>query len=314
MPDNHKAKIMIISNDWDIIELTKLYLKAKRYSIITEFGGSNALQKIKSEPPSLILLDSVLSDISGTEIIDTLKKDPTFWHIPIISLTNMGNHDDKIIGVQSGADDYIVKPFEPEELLARIKMILMRTSYILDANPLTKLPGNSLINAKILQLLEQPEKFAIGYLDIDHFKSFNDEYGFGKGDQIIENTASILIKTLKQHGNLSDFVGHIGGDDFVFITHPEKVDVICRKIISTFIEKSADYYPNKAKKHGYISTKDRQGKKRQSPLMSVSIAVVTNENRIISHIAEITAIATELKKHAKSHPGNVYIKDRRLNS
>jgi diguanylate cyclase (GGDEF)-like protein len=307
----HKAKIMIVNNDPDILELTEIYLKAKGYEILCASNGKEALKKIKDNSPCLILLDLDLPDIRGTEVIETLKSDPVLWHIPIIFFTIKNNMEDKTIGMQLGADDYVVKPFEPEELISRIKMILVRTSHILNASPLTKLPWNTLINAKIVQLIEQSEKYAICYLDIDNFKSFNDEYGFSHGDLVLENTATLLTNVLKKQISTCNFIGHIGGDDFVFITKPEYIDTVCQKTIKHFDEMVLKYYSEKDKKNGFLTVTERNGKTRKFPLMSASIAVITNEQRNIQHIAEINAIAAELKKHAKSYSGSIYIKDRR---
>ena len=149
-------------------------------------------------------------------------------------LTGKGDLADKVGGIDSGADDYIVKPFEPQELIARIRMIIRRAQRDLEANPLTRLPGNVSILNELQRKIDQNSIFAICYIDLDKFKSYNDKYGFEHGDEVIKETARILIRTKRELGNPDDFIGHIGGDDFVAITTPDKVDALCQKIIDDF--------------------------------------------------------------------------------
>ena len=311
MKGDKKAKILIVGSEIDTLDITSLYLRAKGYSISTVAEGNLAAELIRSELPDLVLLDMQLPDMHGSEIIMQLKRDPELWHTPVIFFTEKNKTSDRITGMQAGADDYIFKPFDTEELLSRIKMILYRTMHTLDASPLTKLPGNTSINNKIMHLLEQASKFAICYLDIDHFKSFNDEYGFRQGDIILENTAELLTATVNACESTSGFIGHIGGDDFVFILKPENVEKVCSTLVRDFDKMVPEYYSKEARNAGHIQVKDRQGNTKKFPFMSLSIAIITNEQKEIKHIAQINELAAEIKKHAKSFEGSVYIKDRR---
>ena len=153
--------------------------------------------------------------------------------------------------------------------------------------------------------------FAVAYLDLDKFKSYNDKYGFEFGDEVIRETARILIKIIHEQGNPDDFIGHIGGDDFVVITTPEKADNICEQIIEQFKQVSPSFYNEEDRKRGYIIARDRKGNEEKVSLLSISIGVVTNETRKISHVAEIGEIGAELKGYAKSLEGNNYVKDKR---
>ncbi|MFC1668642.1 response regulator [Chlamydiota bacterium] len=311
--EKESAKILIIDDDKDIVEVSKLLLESRGYSVIVAYDGKSGLEIIKEQHPDLILLDVMLPDMSGYQICDKLKKDNTLWHIPVIYFTARERLNEKVLGLSSGGDDYITKPFEPEELLVRIKMILTRTYNVLDANPLTKLPGHHSIMRNISQSLISKRKFAICFVDIDNFKSFNDEYGFEKGDEVITVTAQIIIQsmTLRYKREATDFIGHIGGDDFVFITTIEKVESISEEIIKHFDEYALTMYSKEARKRGYVVLKDRQGKLRKFPLMSISLVIVTNEIRNLTHMGEITSISSELKRYAKSFKGSIWVKDRR---
>jgi len=259
----------------------------------------------------LVLLDYKMPKMDGRQVCRILKKDLLLSHIPVIMVTAKGDIDDKVGGIDAGADDYVVKPFEPKELLARIRMILRRTERDLEANPLTRLPGNVSILNELIYRLGTKSLFAVCYIDLDKFKAYNDKYGFEHGDEVIRETARILIRTTKELGNPDDFIGHIGGDDFVVITTPDTVDNLCKKIIADFETASPSFYNETDRKKGYVIGHDRQGKEQKIPLISVSIGVVTNEFRKINHVAEIGELGAELKTLAKSMNGSSYVKDKR---
>ena len=240
-----------------------------------------------------------------------LKKDILLRHMPIIMLTGKGEIQDKIKGIDAGADDYIVKPFEPQELVARIKMIVRRSARDLDANPLSRLPGNVTILSELEAAIKKNDPFSVCYIDLDKFKSFNDTYGFEHGDEVLRETARIILGTVSEHGNKDDFVGHIGGDDYVILTTPDTADLLSIKIIERFDKAAPSFYNAEDRVRKFIVAKDRQGTVMQIPLISVSIGIVTNINRAISHVAEIGEIGAELKKLAKATPGSNFVKDSR---
>jgi diguanylate cyclase (GGDEF)-like protein len=252
--------------------------------------------------------------MNGREVCRLVKKDLLLRHLPVIMVTGKGEISDKIEGIDAGADDYIVKPFEPKELLARIRMIIRRTERDLEANPLTRLPGNVSILNELSRRLESKQLFAVSYVDLDKFKSYNDTYGFEHGDEVIRETARILIRSVQEAGKPDDFIGHIGGDDFVVVSALESADAICQKIIEIF-EKTVPFFYNELdRQKGFILAHDRQGKAQKVPLLSVSIGVVTNEFRKIDHVAQVGEIGAELKGYAKSLERSNYVKDKRASN
>ena len=286
-------------------------LAEENYTILEAENGEQALKIITAKPLDLVLLDYKMPKINGREVIQRVKSDLLLRHLPIIMVTGKGELQDKVGGLDAGADDYVTKPFEPKELLARIRMALRRTERDLEANPLTRLPGNISILDELSRRLENKSLFAVLYLDIDKFKSYNDKYGFESGDEVIRETARILIKTVHEKGNPNDFIGHIGGDDFVIISTPSEVDNLCQPIIARFTEVSPSFYSEEDRKRGYIISRDRKGKQEKTSLLCISIGVVTNQSRKINHVAEIGEIGAELKEHAKSIEGSNYVKDKR---
>jgi diguanylate cyclase (GGDEF)-like protein len=304
-------KILIADDDPDIREILKLTLSEENYETIEAKNGEEALEIIRSKPLDLALLDYKMPKMDGRQVCNLVKKDLLLQHLPVIMVTGKGEVSDKISGINSGADDYIVKPFEPKELLARIRMVLRRTQRDLEANPLTRLPGNVSILNELSNCVENKKLYAVCYADLDKFKAYNDKYGFECGDNVIRETARILLAAVKEYGAPDDFVGHIGGDDFVVITTPNLVDKICEKIIRDFDKISPSFYNQEDRESGFIIGYDRQSKIHKIPLLSISIGVVSNEMRNITHVAQIGEIGAELKKLAKSMEKSNYVKDKR---
>jgi len=304
-------KILIADDDPDIRDVLKITLTEEDYEVIEAKNGEEALEIIRSKPLDLVLLDYKMPKMDGLQLCSLIKKDLLLAHLPIIMVTGKGEISDKIDGIDSGADDYIVKPFEPKELLARIRMVLRRTKRDLEANPLTRLPGNIAILNELSNCIEHKAPYAVCYVDLDKFKAYNDKYGFEHGDEVIRETARILLGAAKEYGNPQDFVGHIGGDDFVVITTPQLSDKICEKIIHDFDKISPSFYNPEDRKNGFIVGYDRQKNIHKIPLLSVSIGVVTNETRDITHVAQVGEIGAELKKLAKSVEKSNYVKDKR---
>ncbi len=305
------VRILIVDDDPDIRDILKITLSEENYDVIEAGDGEEALKIIESKPLDLVLVDYKMPKMDGRELCRRVKKDLLLSHLPIIMVTGKGDINDKVNGIDAGADDYVVKPFEPKELLARIRMIIRRTKRDLEANPLTRLPGNVSIINELTRRMESRSLFAVCYCDLDKFKAYNDKYGFEHGDEVIRETARILIGAAQQYGNREDFIGHIGGDDFVVVTTPDKADTLCNKIIEEFEKKAPGFYNETDRKKGYVLAKDRSGKEQQIPLLSISIGVVTNETRKIEHVAQIGEIGAELKSYAKSLERSNYIKDKR---
>ena len=211
-------------------------------------------------------------------------------------------HDDFLAGGDKLSRDV-------QEMILKIKDNQLR---YLDASPLTRLPGNLAIEQVLKKRMEEGEKFALCYIDLDDFKAYNDKYGYAKGSDVIKMTGEVVYRTKDQHAGPNDFVGHIGGDDFVMITSPEIVEVVCKSIISDFDQLISDFYDDDDRENGFIEGIDRYGVKRSFPIMSISIAVVSDVRRTFNSPVEIAKVATEIKDYVKSLPGSNYLIDRRI--
>jgi GGDEF domain-containing protein len=184
----------------------------------------------------------------------------------------------------------------------------------LDASPLTRLPGGVAIENILKKKIEQHKLFAFCLLDIDNFKSYNDHYGYAKGNEVIKNTAAIIEKAVATHGNSDDFVGHIGGDDFVVITSPDRCLGIGEMIIARFDAETPRFYSQEDRRQGFIVGKNRQGQEVRFPLASLSVAVVSNQTHPLENHIMVGEIAAEIKERAKAISGSVIIIDQRQHS
>ena len=304
------TRILIVDDDQDIARILKFRLQKKGFKCVLASNGLEALDRLDEDHPDLVLLDVMMPKMDGFATCREIRKRNAWARIPVIMLTAKGDTSDKVNGLSEGADDYVVKPFEFDELLARISMVLRRTQEAMSANPLTGLPGNNVISKMITTSIQANQGFAACYVDLDHFKAYNDEYGFEAGDQILKRVAEILVDVTNNIAERA-FVGHIGGDDFLFVADLETFEDCCREIIRTFDKMIPDFYSIDHRSKGFIESINRQGERVQLPIMSVSIGVVTNADASFSDPMEVSNRASEMKKYAKGQQGSVYRVDRR---
>ncbi len=242
-----------------------------------------------------------------------LKRDSYTGVVPAVMLTKDSDAA-FAAGFESGADEVLREGLGEGELLTRLEAMLRRSDRDLVVHPSTRLPGAVEIEAEVARRLESGTRFAMCYADLDHFKEFNDRYSYYDGDRVIRILAKILHDVVKGLCGEEGFVGHIGGDDFIFIVPTPSVGESCAEIVDVFDLLIPYQYSEQDRRAGYFFGKDRRGQLHRVPLMTVSIGVVTNERRHFSHAAQVSELATEMKSYAKTLPGSVYSIDRRTDS
>ena len=306
-----KKKVLIVDDEKNFVKLLRFNLEERGFECFEAYDGRAALDQAIETRPDLILLDLLLPEMTGVEVCSELKKNFLTSQIPVIMITVKTDYHDKILAFEEGVDDFISKPFQLEEFGARINMILRRMEKSLSSNPLTKLPGNISINKEIDRRIKEQVKFALSYLDLDNFKPYNDHYGYVQGDLVIKRVGEIILETIDVAGSRNDFIGHIGGDDFVFVTHPKRVKKICEEIIRRFKSNVPNFYDREDLARGYIELPDRRGNIVRYPLLSVSIGVATNSHRRLESHIRAAEVASEMKNYAKTFPGCCYKIDKR---
>jgi len=309
MNDERRNSILVVDDDRNLRSIIASNLELAGYSALEAADGNAALAYMDTAVPDLVLLDVMLPVMDGYEVCRRIRKHPTCAHIPIIMLTARGETVDAVMGFEAGADDYIVKPFSPQEMLARVRAKIRRVNVDSSLQPLTRLPGNVAIEAEVQRRFRERIPWGVLYLDLDNFKAFNDVYGFVRGDDAIRLLATTLSNAVRHLGDEGDFVGHIGGDDFIAVTSPAPAELTAREVIVNFDRDVKELYAFEDLRRGYIETRDRRNVSMRYPIMSVSIAVVTGG--AITTYQQIGEVAAELKKLAKRQPGSVFVTDKR---
>jgi len=305
------ANILVVEDERLIAGLLKETLEIEGYQVVTVLNGEDAVQYALRETPHLIVLDLMLPGIDGYEVVQRLRNHPKTMHIPILVLSALGGAANKVRAFELGVDDYVTKPFNTDELLARIRSQLRRVQQNF-LSPLIGLPGGLQVELAIKHKLNSLDPWSILYLDLDNFKAFNDVYGFLTGNNIIRLVGRICQQMVREYGNIDDFVGHIGGDDFVIVTTPDHAKPLCMQIIDCYKKESIAFYHAQDLERGSISGIDRKGRPYQFPLVSLSIGVVSNQIRRPHSIQEVSYLAAEAKYHAKQSTSNIcYISSHR---
>jgi PleD family two-component response regulator len=306
---NAGARILIADDLPDLLDALKETLEREGFRVTAVGDGKAALEEIRREPPDIAVLDFKMPKMTGFEVCAALREDPLLENLPVVILSASGTRDSKVEGLTLGADDFITKPVDVRELLARIRMILKRTRQGLDANPLTRLPGNLSIESRVERQIAEGRPLAVLYCDLNQFKAYNDAYGYDAGDRVLKSLARVLVERVRAGD--SDFVGHIGGDDFILLSTPDKMEAAAAAVCAGFDALVPSFYSEADRARGCVVAKDRQGKTREFPLLSVAVGICHNRDRRLTGFAQVAALGAELKKAAKSKPGSAFVIDRR---
>lgn len=303
--------ILVVDDDPDIARFVEVNLRSAGYEVAVAADGEEALERAAEMRPDLVLLDVMMPRIDGFEVAQRLRRNPQTANTSIIMLTAKALSTDKVLGLTAGADDYIIKPFDPIELLARVKGTLRRAKEMRNLSPLTGLPGNIRIQEEIERMVREGRPFAVLYCDLDNFKAYNDQKGFLQGDHLIQATARIIQDAVVEFASADGFVGHVGGDDFVAMMPPDVAEDVAKRIVERFDAQIGQFYDREDLVRGYVEVQDRKGVLQKLPLVGMSIGVATTAKREFAHYGEAVAVATEMKQFAKREIGSSYAIDRR---
>ena len=266
--------------------------------------------KTYKENPDLLILDYEMPKKTGFEVVKEIRSRTGYLHTPIIIFTAVTDKSTKLEGLGLDIDDYLTKPADEDEIVARVKLLLKRSQQKMDSNPLTHLPGNPSIQARIEREIATGKPFAVLYCDLNNFKSFNDKYGFEAGDRVLKATADTIVAAAKQDPN--SFVGHIGGDDFIVVSSFEKAEGIAKEIAAQIDKIAPTFYSPEDQAQGYMVSTNRKGEVEKFPFLAMGIGVVHNTKKPLTSFAQVSNIGSELKCLAKQHEkGSFYMLDRR---
>jgi diguanylate cyclase (GGDEF)-like protein len=303
------GRVLVVDDDPAIRAICAEVLRSQGYAVDEAGSCEEARRIVVERRPQVLLVDVQLPDGDGFGLLEALAPQRAADPFAVVFLSARGETADKVRGLRLGADDYLTKPFDAQELVARIDAVVRRREAALHASPMTRLPGGRAIDREVERRLEARAPFALSYVDLDHLKVYNDTYGYAKADGVILQTAGILRDAVARHGGEGAFLGHVGGDDFVILTPRERASRVCSEVVSAFDRVIPLYYERDDRERGSIEAVDRFGVRRSFPLLSISIATVhAPAGRFPAH-AELARAAAQLKERAKRVPGSVCLVD-----
>lgn len=307
-----KSRILIADDEPHIRRILQFLLENEGFEVEMAEDGRQALEKMADWRPDLVLLDVMMPHLDGFAVLKEIRGNFDTAHTPVIMLTAKGEQEDRIQGLQDGANDYLTKPFDQPELILRVRNLLNSRQWERDSNPLTGLPGNRAIERETIGRIEGGAPFGFMYIDIDRFKSFNDHYGFRKGDEAIGFLAGILKECSRRYGSGQDFIGHVGGDDFVLITTPDHAVELGRQIIENFDRGVGGLHEPEDLERGFLQVESRNGQIQRFPLITLTIALVEDAQGRFAHQAALSDTMAELKRYGKTMQSSVMVRERRL--
>jgi PleD family two-component response regulator len=286
------GRILVVEDDFDISNMLRIFFTGQGYQVEVAARGSDALEQCRKKLPDLIVLDIMLPDMNGYDVCTELRTTTRTSHIPIIFLTQKDERSDRIAGLERGADDYITKPFDIEELKLRVRNAIRYHQSKNQTNPVTGLPSGRLIEDQLRELMRSRD-WGFLQIGIDHYNEFTDVYGFVAGDEVLRFTTMILNEVIDEHGTLDDFIGHASNESFVIVTKCSDVPELVNQIRQRFDEGISSHYNFMDREQGSIALADDS----TAPLMSMSIGVVSDKTQRFTDIREITETAAEMRRH-----------------
>lgn len=301
--------MLVVDDDEAVRTLIVSALHDAGYDCLEAADGEQALRVARTMLPELIVLDVVMPQRSGDEVHDELRRDQRTRYIPVIFVTGRGESREKATRLLRGADDYIAKPFDIYEFVARVSAVIRRSKELRSLNPLSGLPGNLTIAAEIERHRLADDGTACLYADLDHFKDFNDHYGFARGDELIIRLARLLLAVAERYPDV--FVGHVGGDDFVLLAAERDAAALARDIVRDFDAAVPGVYDDADRERGGIAFTDRRGVERHMPFVTVSIGIVAIARERFADPVAVSRAAAEVKEIAKRRDESSWAMDRR---
>ena len=290
-----KPRLLVVEDDHDISNMLKIYFSGLGYDVDVALRGYDALDKTRQVLPHLIILDIMLPDIDGYEVCRTLRTSTRTSHIPVIFLTQKDERSDKLQGLELGADDYITKPFDIEELKLRVNGAIRRSERESLTDPRSGLPAGRLIEEQLRRIIRE-EEWALMDLRISHFAAFSDIYGFVAGDDVLRFSAMLLGEVVDKYGTPNDFIGHAGGDNFIIISTDDAASKIIKVLRERFDEEVQTHYNFMDREQGFVQTPNADGEMVQSPLMVMTAGMVSPKEHRFADIREITEMAAEARR------------------
>lgn len=305
-----RERILVVDDHVGMTQMIGTLLRGEGYEVMAAHNGHEAMDLAVGQEPDVILCDVMMPGIDGFEVCRRLRAHPRTRYACIILVTAKASSSDKVTGLRAGADDFITKPFDPDELLERIAGAVRRTRQLAGLNPLSRLPGNEEIRRTVEAHLATSEPFALLHVDIDNFKAFNDYYGLLRGDAAIQLLAECL-RDVSDGLPITPFIGHTGGDDMVMVAQPDEAPRLATKLIEEWDQRVLDLYEPSDLERGYLEAVDRNGRRRRFSVMTLSIGIAASDRRDFETHWQVSDAASRMKNIAKRKVASCFELDRR---
>jgi PleD family two-component response regulator len=304
-------RILVVEDEQHLAELASIKLSSAGYRVLVSTDGEDALAKIHTSKPDLVLLDLTLPRKDGFEVCSELRKDIATRDLPIIMLLSQGQDPDQVRAMGLRVDEFLLKPFSPRDVLVKVNTLMARARYLKEVNPLTGLPGKQVIQNQLASILGHGEPFELLVVDLNSFNIYNQFYGFPRGNEVIKFMAKVLTESLANLADVDYYLGHAGGDDFLLLLPAGRGEEVAGDVICRFEAGIGELYDPEDRQRGGFVAQNRQGIAKQWPLLTVSVALISNQTRNFVDPLEVDGIGRELLHYAKSMPGSNYVWDRR---
>lgn len=291
-------KLIIAEDDEDTAFLISTALGDAGFLCLRARNGEEALNLARTEQPDIMLLDVMMPRMDGLQVCRAIKGDVMLSRIPILMLTSMADVQDRVNGLEAGADDYLPKPFDIRELAARVNAAIRSSRRERERNPVTNLPSGEAVEDHVNQLLRDKKEFALLYLDIENFRSFADVYGYRRADDVVAHTGKLILRHARTVASPPPFVGHVGGDDFIVAGDREPLSAMKASLIDVFAQEIAPFYSDEDRERGYLSVPGEEGRARVS-FMTPSIAEVPVAPGQFKNSDELAREVTRTKQNVR---------------
>jgi CheY-like chemotaxis protein len=298
-----KGRILVVEDDVDISKMLRIYFDSQGYEVLVANRGNDALEICRRKLPNVVVLDIQLPDIDGYEICRSLRSNTRTSYVPIIFLTQKDERSDKIAGLELGADDYITKPFDIEELKLRVEGAIRRSQREALTHPVSNLPAGKLIEEQLKQIKDSSEPWKLLYFGIRNVAAFREAMGPIHVNEVIVFLADVMREAVEAHGTMNDFIGQASDNDFIIITTPESASMICRAVSDRFDRESEVFYTYQMRQKGKIIYQDIDGTTKEADFMKLVVGVVSSEDGPFADIVQITEDAADNRRRNQGCPG-----------
>lgn len=305
------ARILVVDDEENLRNILVFQLRGEGFEARGLGRGDEALPTALAWKPDAVLLDLMMPGMDGFSVCRALRGEAATAHLPIIVITARGDSGTKLQALVAGAHDFLVKPYAWEELLLRIENVLELARRHMGQPSFTGLPGSASTESEIVRLMNSDEDFAFLSIDIDHFKRFNESFGYDKGDDVLSMLARLVTDVMEEHEAPVRFAGHLGGDDFVILTASSEARAIADKLTQRFDSESRGFFTPRDLERGYFEMVNRSGRREMVPLLSLTVAVVDNVRGRELHVRRLADVAAELRRYGKNRPGSIVVTERR---